>query len=278
MRRCEQRDSRCRVEEFIASLPSGQSQCVPCVADLTSLSEVRSLAASLSEAPPDLIVLCAGVATLPVRTLTEDGYESQFAVNHLAHFALIEGMRPSFRDKTRVVVVSSDVHRTGGTALDVDNLQGDHGAYHWFSSYIASKYCNVLFARELATRGLEAVSCSPGTTDTPIDRNLSPLMRFAFRYCGPGLMAQTVGEGASCVAHCMVSEDLLPGAFYVDCQQQLVQGPEVQGKLWDESERLVRAAASRPAGGGAAAAVAAAGDGGPEGARAALLPKAGGRP
>ena len=98
------------------------------------------------------------------------------------------------------------------------------GRYSWFGAYLASKYANVLFARELAARSdparLTAVACSPGTTNTSIDRYLSPTLRFLFRYMGPGLAAQSVGAGAATVALCATAADIEPGAFYAQCRVQ----------------------------------------------------------
>jgi len=233
-----------RVNSFIDSLPTQQQAfCTPAVADLSNIHEIRALTVSLIDDPPDTIVCSAGVATLPERTESKDGYEMQFAVNHLAHFTLLNGLLPTLDPTSRVVMVSSDLHRVGGQ-INLDDLNGEK-YYHWFNNYLASKYCNVLLARELASRGISAVSCTPGTTDTSIDRYLSPLLRCLFRYCGPGLMAKSVGQGASCVAFCMVG-DVTPGGFYSDCELQVVSGPEVQKELWATSEVLAAKALKRP--------------------------------
>ena len=128
--------SRERVQGIINSLPQSQRvMCNPAVADFASLTQVHALTRELNVSPPDVIVCCAGVATLPSRTTTVDGYEMQFGINHLAHFALISGL--SFHVQPRVVLVSSDVHH-GTNCLDMDNLNSDV-SYSWFGAYKASK-------------------------------------------------------------------------------------------------------------------------------------------
>ena len=112
------------MQDFIASLPpQQQSLCFPAVADFAALREVQALAESLAASPPDIVIGCAGVATLPELRLTQDGYESQFAINHLAHWTLLRGLLPHLPVASRVVLVSSDVHKTGGR-IHLDNLQG----------------------------------------------------------------------------------------------------------------------------------------------------------
>lgn len=85
--------------------------------DLASLTSVRTFAADLvarieaGTLPPFPAVVCnAGVQAGASMTTTEDGYESTFGVNHLAHFLLVEQLRPVLTAPARVVVVASDAH------------------------------------------------------------------------------------------------------------------------------------------------------------------------
>jgi len=208
---------------------------------------VRDLSDRLKGTPPDLVLCCAGVATLPSRTESSDGYEMQFAVNHLAHFALLSPLALLMaRSNARVVLVSSDIHRTGMAALNLEDLNSET-RYSWFGAYLASKSCNVLFARSLAARGICAVSCTPGSTATDIDRYLTPVLRFGFRYLGPGLMAKTVAEGASTLAYCLAGE-VQSGGFYADGGVPKEVGGSGEEELWEASTALVnKALANNPA-------------------------------
>lgn len=235
--------SKARVAEAVSALPGKlQGACKPAVADLCSLKEVDGLVSSLKTTPPDVIICCAGVATLPARTATADGYEMQFAVNHLAHFHLVSALLPCLKPRARVVMVSSDLQNVGRKSLELDFTDlNSNRSYSWFGAYLASKYCNVLFARSLASRNVHAVSCSPGSVATDIDRYLSAPLRFCFRYLGPGLVAKTPEQGAASLAFCAVS-DVDPGKFYVDCKVKKLNGPDLQEELWSASEDLVAGA------------------------------------
>lgn len=182
-------------------LPSSACQraCGPSASPLR-----RTSAGALKTTPPHVLICCAGVATLPQRTVSKDGYELQFAVNHLAHFALVCLLRTALPEAARVVVVSSDLHSVGASMLqlNMDNLNSET-SYSFLGAYLASKYCNVLFARELAARhNICVVSCSSGSTTTDIDCHLPAPVRFVFRYLGPRLLAKTPAQGAATIAFC----------------------------------------------------------------------------
>jgi NAD(P)-dependent dehydrogenase (short-subunit alcohol dehydrogenase family) len=132
------------------------------VADLSSLKSVRRLATELGERYPRLDVLIhnAGVIT-PARRLTEDGLETQLAVNHLAPFLLTQLLRAPLAasGSGRVVVVASQVERDG--AIRFDDLQGER-RYDALEAYCQSKLANVLFTYALAERwasGTVTVNC-----------------------------------------------------------------------------------------------------------------------
>jgi NAD(P)-dependent dehydrogenase (short-subunit alcohol dehydrogenase family) len=122
------------------------------VADLSSLRAVRRLASELAERYPRLDVLIhnAGVITAD-RRLTEDGIETQLAVNHLAPFLLTQLLRAPLTTSgtARVVVVASQVERHG--SIRFDDLQGEQ-RYDALEAYYQSKLANVLFTYALAER------------------------------------------------------------------------------------------------------------------------------
>eukprot|EP00929_Paragymnodinium_shiwhaense_P106687 TRINITY_DN7229_c0_g1_i1.p1 TRINITY_DN7229_c0_g1~~TRINITY_DN7229_c0_g1_i1.p1 ORF type:complete len:320 (+),score=76.39 TRINITY_DN7229_c0_g1_i1:67-1026(+) len=244
-----------RISEAIATLPQDvQTKCEPIVADMARLKDVDAMARSLQDAPPDVIVCCAGVATLPERTLTCDGYEMQFAINYLSHFHLVKSLLPKLKSGTRIVMVSSDLHglKPSWLAVDMADLNSEK-SYSFLGTYLKSKYCMVLLGRALAARGITCVSATPGATATDIDRHLSPALRFCFRYLGPGLFSKTPEEGAASIAFCAGADDsdVSPGAYYdADSKVQLPGGlpyslqDTLPKELWNASEKLVDAALS----------------------------------
>ena len=144
--------------------------------DLASLSSVRAFADGFDG---DLHVLCnnAGVMALP-RSETADGFETQFGVNHLGHFALTGLLFDRLRataatdGEVRVVTHASGLHERG--EIDFDDLQGEHDYDPW-AAYAQSKLANVLFAYELDRRlgdmgDVTSVACHPGYAATDLQR------------------------------------------------------------------------------------------------------------
>jgi NAD(P)-dependent dehydrogenase (short-subunit alcohol dehydrogenase family) len=120
--------------------------------DLADLDSVRTFAAGLlaSGFGPDVLVNNAGVM-MPPRSLNPQGQESQFAANHLGHFALTGLLLDTLsrgRDP-RVVTVSSDLHRRGH--IHFDDLTGER-SYNPTAFYAQSKFANILFGLELDRR------------------------------------------------------------------------------------------------------------------------------
>ena len=146
--------------------------------DVASLRSIRAFAQAFaaSGAALDVLVNNAGVMALADRQLTEDGFERQFATNHLGHFALTGLLLPALKraGASRVVTVASLAHRNG--TMGWDNLQGERSYRPW-DAYNASKLANILFARELDRRARQAglplvsVAAHPGISRTNIFEN-----------------------------------------------------------------------------------------------------------
>src|ERR1700752_4101268 len=119
---------------IVAAVPAATVE--PGVLDLADLDSVRAFAAS-APARLDLLINNAGVMAAP-RRVTKQGFESQFATNHLGHFALTGLLLGKLlaAPAPRVVTVSSLMHRGG--KIDFDDLQGERGYSHW-GAYRPSK-------------------------------------------------------------------------------------------------------------------------------------------
>ncbi|MEW1901841.1 oxidoreductase [Streptomyces sp. NPDC086147] len=170
--------------------------------NLADLDSVRAFAGRMREEHSrlDVLVNNAGVMA-PPRTLSPQGHELQFAVNHLGHFALtglLLDLLAAGRDP-RVVTVSSINHRQGGTRFDDPN--GERGyAPMTFSN--RSKFANAVFGRELHRRLTEAgspvrsVLAHPGYTATGLQTKASGPAKVVFGYIGNPLFAQRPERGA----------------------------------------------------------------------------------
>jgi NAD(P)-dependent dehydrogenase (short-subunit alcohol dehydrogenase family) len=133
---------------------------------------------------------------VPGRQVTAQGFELQFGTNHLGHFALTLCLLPVLlaRPGSRVVTVSSLVHRFGSIRLD--DLQGEHGYGRW-RAYSQSKLANALFTLELDRR----LRAAGGHHQRRRPPRLQPY-RAAVRRAEPGRRRHfRAGDGASRLVH-----------------------------------------------------------------------------
>ena len=138
--------------------------------DLASLSSVRAFAAAWS-GPVDVLINNAGIMAV-AESRTADGFESQFGVNHLGHFALTALLLPHVTG--RVVTVTSDFARRG--TLVMDDLNWERRRYRPWPAYHQSKLANLVFGIELQRRlddrggGVRSVAADPGVAATGLQR------------------------------------------------------------------------------------------------------------
>lgn len=144
--------------------------------DLASLQSVRACADKLlaDGRPFDVVIANAGVMATPFGR-TADGFEAQFGINHLGHFALVNRIEPLLADGGRLVVVSSQAHRIAD--IDLADPNFEQQAYDPWVAYARSKTATSLFAVEFdrrhRDRGVRGVSVMPGNSDgTGLTRHL----------------------------------------------------------------------------------------------------------
>ena len=142
------------------------------VADLSSQSEIRKLAEDFKRQHSALHVLINNAGIIPrKREVTVDGFETQFAVNHLAPFLLTNLLLDMLKSSApaRIVTVASNMHR--GATIDFEDLQSER-AYKPLRVYCRTKLANVLFTKELARRlqgtGVTANCLHPGVVATKL--------------------------------------------------------------------------------------------------------------
>ncbi len=175
--------------------------------DLASLASVRACADELSGrcATLDVLINNAGVMAIPRRE-TEDGYETQFATNHLGHFALTALLFPRLKATpgARVVTVASLAHHFG--FVNFFNLHGKL-FYDPFFAYAQSKLANLLFTFELDRRcraaglNVTAVACHPGIAATNLP------------YAGPRMQSFPLGETLARSFSSVISQSAADGAL-----------------------------------------------------------------
>lgn len=227
--------------------------------DFSSLRAVNRLADEVLRDVPRLDVLINNAGSVYARrTLTEDGIEATFAVNHLAHFVLTQRLVPRLIDSApaRIITVASGRHHKG--TMDFDDLGFARG-YQILRAYGRSKLANVLFASEQARRlaGTRVTSNSvhPGRVATNIWSGApawaKPLIRF-----GLSRTFITVEDGAAPVIALATRPDLVEvtGQYFdrheVAQPSSLARDTDVAARLWTESERLTARPESSPGGPG----------------------------
>lgn len=202
------------IASILATYPDADIKLV--MLDLSDLSSVSAAAAVVSQEPKlDILVNNAGIMWNP-KAITKDGFESQFGVNHLAHFALTGHLLPKLlvTQNSRVVTVTSIGHKLGKGELFLDDINAEKG-YHPRRRYYASKLANLLFTYELDRRlrqknaSVMAVACHPGMASTELYRYvdgfigillklfvplLKPFMNSSAKGAWPTLLAATAKD------------------------------------------------------------------------------------
>ncbi len=225
---------------------SGNSPVDLLIADLSSQRAIRQLAQDLKANYRQLHVLVNNAGLyLNRRTLTVDGLETTFAVNHLASFLLtnllLEALKASA--PARVVNIASSAHTS---TLDFDNLQGEK-RYNGMQAYSASKLCNILFTYELARRlqgtGVTANCLHPGVVRTGLQRDLPAPFRIMRQFFA------TPEKGAETSIYLASSPEVerVNGKYFADKKEAMpsnVPADEaIAQRLWQVSAELTKLSA-----------------------------------
>jgi NAD(P)-dependent dehydrogenase (short-subunit alcohol dehydrogenase family) len=221
--------------------------------DLADLDSVRAAAELAAREPRiDALVNNAGVMFPPLMR-TKQGFELQFGVNHLGHFALTGLLLPKLADTpgSRVVVTSSLAHRRGN--IDWDDLNAEQ-SYRRTQRYSDSKLANMLHFFELDRRlrsagsPVSAFGCHPGVAATELMRHAG-----AFRIFTPlfGLLLNSAAQGAWPALQAAADPAAEPGGYYGPqrfgetsgrsgeaARTQQARDPQLAKRLWDISVEL----------------------------------------
>jgi NAD(P)-dependent dehydrogenase (short-subunit alcohol dehydrogenase family) len=225
---------------------SGSDMVETRLADFAALAEVRRLADELLAAHDRLDVLVNNAGAFSPRySLSADGFERTFAVNHLAPFLLTNLLLDRLRQSApaRILSVASEAHRR--TELDLSDL-AHSGRKAGLTAYSRSKLCSILFTRELARRlagsGVVATCLHPGTVATEIGQR-GGLPGVVWRLIKPFLMTPEKGADTSIFLATVADPKPFHGAYVnrrrIDPPDPPAQDDAVARRLWDESALLV---------------------------------------
>ncbi|MET7685271.1 SDR family NAD(P)-dependent oxidoreductase [Streptomyces sp. NPDC005423] len=186
--------------------------------------------------PLHLLINNAGVVTADLER-TREGWELQFATNHLGHFALATGLHDALargaadRDGARIVSVSSTAHMRAG--IDFDDLHFERREYDPQLAYAQSKTANSLFAVEAtrlwASDGVIANAVNPGGVATGLQRNFSTRQRESLDAAeAAGIFTyKTVEQGAATSIVAAVAPEFADsGGHYLDDAREAYTVPD----------------------------------------------------
>ena len=220
------------------------------VCDYASLDQVRALAAMLAEKHPVIHVLAnnAGGIFAP-RTVTADGYETTFQVNHLAGLLLTELLMPSLLAGHATVIFTASLAAFRGN-LDLADLGKEKG-WTSFGAYGAGKLANIITARALqrrySTREIAAASFHPGAVATSFGSRGGRVVKWLYEsWIGKRVML-TAEQGADTLVWLATTTpgvDWRPGGYYV---KRKLTAPPAQAdsdafgdRFLEASELLIR--------------------------------------
>ena len=228
--------------------------------DLASLASVAACAARLNAALPQLDILInnAGIMMLPVRQTTQDGFEMQFGVNYLGHFALTAQLLPLLRKAAapRTVQLASLAHRAG--KIDFADLQ--RSQYSPGRVYSQSKLAMLIFALELQRRSdangwnILSTAAHPGFAQSELAANgMGNGFAGTVTQLSVKILGQSSAAGALPTLYAATSPLAAPGGYYGPTGFQELKGPpgiavirpqaldlNTGKRLWEVSEELTK--------------------------------------
>jgi NAD(P)-dependent dehydrogenase (short-subunit alcohol dehydrogenase family) len=223
--------------------------------DLASLTSIKQFADTFLQTHKQLHVLInnAGVM-IPPASKTVDGFELQFGVNFIGHFALTGYLYPFLKatPDARIVTVSSMAYLRG--SINFDNLHSEQ-SYDAMREYAQSKLANILFSIELQRRIIAAndpvvsIAAQPGANKTELTRHMSQ-DDYTAAVARVGELMEP-WQGALPSLYAAVSPAAKAGAFYSPDQDGGYRGfpaeaaiaphgldETVASKLWDLAEEV----------------------------------------
>ncbi|MBI1287073.1 MAG: SDR family NAD(P)-dependent oxidoreductase [Flavobacteriales bacterium] len=241
-----------KAKEAVAEIKksSGNEKIDFVTIDLSSQKSVREAAEKLKAKCPkiDVLINNAGCYFSELK-LNDAGLEMQFATNHLGHFLLTNLLMENLKatDKARIVNLASIAHKST-RELDLNDINFEKSGYGGWKSYSRSKFCNILFTRELAKRlegtGITANAVHPGGVRTEIaEKNANWFTKLGWILTKPLMVS--VEDGAKTSVYLASSDEVegKTGGYWVKCKQYYSnrpsQDPETAAALWKKSEELV---------------------------------------
>lgn len=241
-------------DKILKEVPEADLEVI--LIDLNSLESVREFAMKFSQkySRLDFLIANAGIMMPPFQT-TKDGFESQFGVNFLAHFLLVNRLFPILKNTlgSRVVMLSSLAHKNA--KINFDNLNAEKNYSSW-KAYGQSKLSCLIFAYELQRRiddenlKVKSLAAHPGFSST----NLGHLLpSFGAKLFGPfaSFIGQDAKSGALPILQAALDPSVKGGEYFGPSGFKEIKGPPKEvssssrshdllaaSKLWTKAEEM----------------------------------------
>jgi NAD(P)-dependent dehydrogenase (short-subunit alcohol dehydrogenase family) len=217
---------------------TGNPEVTSAPLELTSRSSVAAFVSAWS-GPLHILVCNAGIMALPELHRTREGWELQFATNHLGHFNLATGLHDALTAAggARIVAVSSSAHHR--SAVIFDDINFERRRYDPWLAYGQSKTANVLFAVEAAKRwatdDIVANALMPGGIRTGLQRyqqeHITPEIQAIF----DSYPWKTVEQGAATSVLLAASPlvEGVTGRYFEECDEaEVTIDPDAETGVW----------------------------------------------
>ncbi len=228
--------------------------------DLTSLDSIKAGVQRFTHPRLDILMCNAGIMAVPPE-LSKDGYEIQFAVNHLGHALLIKGLLPTMLktaeqpySDVRIVILTSTGwrgHPSGGIQFSNLNTTQDFGAFGYWRRYSQSKLANIVYAAELGRRypSITSLSVHPGVVSTDLVKTLGFKDKILVYVPNVGRVLKPEDGALSqlwAAAGCK-KEKMVNGGFYMPVGvlsnsklDKVAKNEALATQLWDWTEKALK--------------------------------------
>jgi NAD(P)-dependent dehydrogenase (short-subunit alcohol dehydrogenase family) len=213
--------------------------------DLVDLASVAKAANELKEKLFNIHILINNAGGMfNDFTLSKDGFEMTFALNHLGHFLLTTSLMPLLeKGHARIINVSSDMHKMGKP--NFDSLQNPE-KYSAMKAYGNSKLFNIYFTKSIeekyGEKGVTAYALHPGAVKTSFNAKLKGFLKLFFSLATPFMITPEKGAETSIYLATAPKLETKNGLYFykkkVTKTAPVASDVNARNKLWEMSEEL----------------------------------------
>jgi NAD(P)-dependent dehydrogenase (short-subunit alcohol dehydrogenase family) len=219
------------------------------ICDFASQKSIRNFVEKFKEKYNRLDILVNNHGVMPSnKTLTEDGIESAFAINHLGYFLLTNLLLDMIKASSPARILNVCSGSYGAVRkIRLDDYNFDKRRFSWFKAYSESKLYNVMFTLDLADRlknsNVTVNTFTPGFTLTNLGQSLRS-MRLIKKL--RSRKAASLSEAAKIAIYFATSQEMdgVSGKYYMKMDMKettkIAQDKRSQRELWDLSEKLTK--------------------------------------